>query len=100
VGGRSRKKGASHRALERSCLAGRLGSVSGGRLDQYVSHGCQCVFADRRVVNREDVHPPVKALVHHWNGRAWSSRTTGGYLFGIASLSPRDVWAVGIRNAP
>lgn len=48
----------------------------------------------------EDVHPPVKALVDHWNGRAWSSRTTGGYLFGIASLSARDVWAVGIRNAP
>lgn len=43
---------------------------------------------------------PTKALVDHWDGHAWSSRTTAGYLSGIAAVSANDVWAVGLRNAP
>jgi hypothetical protein len=44
-----------------------------------------------------------RALVEHWDGHAWttSRAATAGYdsLSGIAVLSARDVWAVGVRTA-
>lgn len=45
------------------------------------------------------LHP--KALVEHWDGRAWTSSPTGTMgsviLSGIAAVSANNVWAVGER---
>jgi hypothetical protein len=44
-----------------------------------------------------------RALVEHWDGHAWttSRAPTAGYdsISGIAVLSARDVWAVGVKTA-
>jgi hypothetical protein len=47
----------------------------------------------------------ARALVSHWDGRAWSNvplPDLGTYsrLYGVAPLNPRDVWAVGSVGDP
>lgn len=49
--------------------------------------------------------PDTHTLIKHWNGSTWSiipsPNTTSQFnnLFGVAAVSPRDVWAVGNSNA-
>jgi hypothetical protein len=54
------------------------------------------------VGSSEDADSQPKALLEHWDGSAWTITaapevpgSSAEYLFGLAAISPTDIWAVG-----
>jgi hypothetical protein len=69
-----------------------LTSVSGSGADDAWAAGAGCAVTTCN---------PETIFLYHWNGTSWSKASTsiGGYLTGVADVSPTDAWAVGQQSS-
>ncbi len=55
---------------------------------------------------QQDAGGPRRTLIERWNGTAWKVMSTpnvgtdDNLLYGVAVLTPSDVWAVGVHSVP